>query len=645
MIGETIEKFEVLEKIGEGGMAVVYLARHTTLGRKVAIKVLHPHLASSAKNRTRFEREAHAIESLRHPNILRIFDYSGPDSERCFIVTEYIEGPTLREVLDQVGVIMAEPAALIARELCDAMQTAHNKGIVHRDLKPENVMLNEQGTVKLMDFGIARIVDDSHVTMTGALVGSPAYMSPEQATDTEVDHRSDLFALGIVLYRMVTGALPFRGGNPSVVLKAIIDGNFQSPTERVPSLSPAVTSIILRCLSTDREARYDSASEVRAALDKFLRSVDINPEEPGGWKIENYLTNAEQYEQRLLEHLMVVLVERGKGEVARKDTAAALRTFHRVLALDGDNREVINIIEGMRPPSRSEHRPTGSKMLWWTLATVLIVTFAVLGITSDGFKHWDGDLEPLVRIAPVPMLAIPIAERAPVVKRPKADAPDPTAEPGADTAAALRQPNNKAGAKRTSRRPAKVVSAVKAADPVNAPERRPTTSGTTATAPPDGTPTNAAPQAAIPAGTGQLRVITVNGAGQVFIDGRYIDWTPMNAISLPSGRHQLMVPETAYHFAHAEEITVLPDQDNDKTVILKYKPARVRFEGFPAEATLDMNGQDMGVLGTKRDVMLNERGEFHFTLASGTTVIKRVSITCGVESKDLMPGTSRVIRP
>ena len=411
MIGEIIEKYEVLEKIGEGGMASVYLGRHMTLGRKVAIKVLHPHLASSAKNRTRFAREAHAIESLRHPNILRIFDYSGPESEQCFIVTEYIEGPTLRGVLDHVGVIMAEPAALIARELCDAMQTAHNEGIVHRDLKPENVMINTEGAIKLMDFGIARIVDDSHVTMTGALVGSPAYMSPEQATDTEIDHRSDLFALGIVMYRMVTGSLPFRGGNPSVVLKAIIDGNFQDPTERVPSLSPAMTQIILRCLSSDRDKRYSSANEVRAHLDAFLHSVNINPEEPGRWNVERFLNNSEGYEDNLLKHLMSSLVERGKEEIARKDTAAALRTFHRVLALDGDNREVIEIIEGMRPPLLSGARHRGSTLLWWALAAVLIGTFSLLAVTSDGFQRWDEQLEPLARIAPVPMLAIPIAER------------------------------------------------------------------------------------------------------------------------------------------------------------------------------------------------------------------------------------------
>ncbi len=640
MIGQVIEKYEVIEKIGEGGMAVVYLGRHTTLGRKVAIKVLHPHLASSAKNRTRFAREAHAIESLHHPNILRIFDYSGPESPQCFIVTEYIEGPTLRQVLDQVGVIMAEPAALIARELCDAMQTAHNEGIVHRDLKPENVMIDEAGAVKLMDFGIARIVDDSHVTMTGALVGSPAYMSPEQATDSEVDHRSDLFALGIVLYRMVTGSLPFRGGNPSVVLKAIIDGNFQDPTERVPSLSPAMTSIILRCLSSDRDMRYSSASEVRADLDVFLRSVDIDPEQPGRWNVESYLSNSEGYEDNLLQHLMTALVERGKTEVSRKDTAAALRTFHRVLALDGDNREVIEIIEGMRPPSKNEQGRTSSKVLWWALAAVLAIAVSIIGITGDGLRTKNGEPVPLARLAPVPMLAIPIAERTPVPEQATA----PTEEevpPTANLETAQNQPRQeeRSAAPAPARRP------VGKSEPTST-TRQPPSSEPSPLVLEAGERTAAAePLAAIPAGTGQLRIITVNGAGQVFIDDEYIDWTPMNPVSLPSGRHEVVLPETAYHFEHREMVTVLPNEDTEKTIIRRYKPARVRFEDFPPTAILEMNGEDMGVLGEKRDVMLNERGEFQFTIRNDRKVIKRISITCGVESKDLMPGTVQVVRP
>jgi len=639
VIGEIIEKYEVLEKIGEGGMAVVYLGRHLTLGRMVAIKVLHPHLASSAKNRTRFNREQAALESLEHPNILRIFDYSGDESERCFIVTEFIEGPTLRGVLDNVGVMMAEPAALIARELCSAMQIAHDQGIVHRDLKPENVMIDIDGAVKLMDFGIARIVDDSHVTMTGALIGSPAFMSPEQATDSEIDHRSDLFALGIVLYRMVTGSLPFRGGNPSIVLKAIIDGNFADPGERVPSLSPAMATIIRRCLCTDPEQRYGSAAKVGKALDELLNSVGINPTQPGEWAVESYLRDSESYEDKLLQHLLTSLVKRGRSEIDRKDTASALRTFNRVLALDGDNREVIDIIGGMRPPALAG-KGRGSGWIWIGLAVVLVGSFAMLAISNDGFERWDAQKQPLARLAPVAMLAIPIAERAPVPPSPAAEEPAASDEreevppqPDVEEKAPAREdmvPDSK-----TAIAPPESPTPARGSDDRDEDRVRPSQARQ---------PTGATQVAAIPEGVGSLRVITLDGDSQVFVDGKSIGWTPMSAISLPSGRHEVVLPETAYHFEHRETVVVMPDQEEEPIIKRRYKPARVRFVGFPEDAVLEINGEAKGPLGAQSVVSLDELGEYQFVIRRDREVLKRVKVTCGVDSKDLNPGAEKVIR-
>jgi len=347
VIGKTLEKYTVLEKLGEGAMAVVYLGRHSTLGRMAAIKVLRSDLAGLARHRTRFEREARAIESLRHPNILGIYDFSGADSEDCFIVTEHIEGPTLATLLDDVGLMMAEPAALIARQLCFALGAAHELDIIHRDLKPANVMFDAQGTVKLMDFGLARILDGNRLTKTGAVVGSPSFMSPEQITGGEVGPTSDIFALGILLYRMVTGTLPFRGNNAVIQLQATMSGQFEEPSDRVPSLDQCMAEIIRRCLSKACDQRYPSTSDLVADLDGFLAGVGIDPQDPGRWTIPNYLADFEHYETELLDYLPDALLERGRRELALDDHSAAIKTFARILALDSDNREVLDLMATM----------------------------------------------------------------------------------------------------------------------------------------------------------------------------------------------------------------------------------------------------------------------------------------------------------
>lgn len=659
MIGNTIDKYEVLDKIGEGGMAVVYLGRHTTLNRQVAIKVLHPHLASSEKNRTRFAREARAIESLRHPNILRIFDYSGVESEHCFIVTEFIEGPTLRALLDDVGAMMAEPAALIARELCAAMQSAHNRGIVHRDLKPENVMIDRGGSVKLMDFGIARILDDSHVTMTGALVGSPAYMSPEQATDTEIDQRSDLFALGTVLYRMVTGTLPFRGGNPSVVLKAIIDGHFEDPTERVPSLSPAMASVIRKCLAPQPAERYADANQVMADLDLLLASVDIDGEEPDNWAVARYLEDSDGYEEDLREHLITRLVARGRNEVDAKMTASALRTFNRVLALDEENREVIEIIEGMKPPLLGDRGSRGSRGLWLAVLAVVAIATLALGLWSSGFQTWGPEPQVLGRMAPVPMPSIPIPEAsdpAPptvettgelgrendtpavavdgVLPQGDEDVPLPTAQAEPRETRKQKESNPDRRKKRgppESQRVGQTSETSVPAKPVLSQQDREARK-------------LASLDPALLQGAGRLRIVTLEGNAPVIIDGDARGWTPMAALELSAGYHTVELPEGDYHLGQQHRVLVTTGNETDHVMKLRYKPSIVVFEGFPEGTQIEMNERDLGLLSALGEVKLTEMATYRFAFRRNQEVIQRLQVVRGVLSGQLQPGGSRTIR-
>ncbi len=382
MSGQFLDKYEILDKVGEGGMATVYKGVHRPLKREVAIKILHSHLSDNTKdrgrkNRTRFEREARAIESLDCPNIPEIYDFSGPEAEQCFIITEFINGPTLAAFVDEVRRIPSEPAALIGIQICTALICAHDSGIIHRDIKPENIMMDSDGCVKLMDFGIARVLDESHVTLTGALVGSPAFMSPEQALDREVDGRSDLFSLGTLLYLMVTGEMPFRGGNPSIVLKGIIEGNYEDPLDLTPDIHPHLARVIDRCLSTIPEERPPSAEAVREELHNALWASGLDPDDPGElWGLSAYFTDPIDYAERLQHHLVPSLIRRGRELIEAREPTEALHLLNRVLTLDDGNAEVIDLI------GRMGGEPEKAPSNWWLYGALVLIIGAV------GFGLW-----------------------------------------------------------------------------------------------------------------------------------------------------------------------------------------------------------------------------------------------------------------
>ena len=373
MIGTVLDKYEILQKIGEGGMATVYRGRHLALGRDVAIKVLHPHLSASVRNRNRFAREARAIEHLDHDNILKIFDYSGSENDDCYIVTEFVDGVTLQEVIAEHGHVPSEVVTILGIRLGEALSYAHQHDIIHRDLKPENVMMKRDGTVKLMDFGIARFLDESNLTMTGALVGSPAYMSPEQAMEKVLDSRSDLFSLGTLLYHLVTGQLPFSGNNPSIVLRNIIEGNRPDVIELCPGVSGRLADLIERLLETDPNDRPNSAEDVVAELRKALAEVRIDPDDEK-WSLRAWLQDPASYAQRLDEHLKTVLLAEGKAKLKERDHLEALRLFNRLLSIDEGNVEVLALVQGMHT---DVSRDPPSLRTWGLGVGVVVAAFVV----------------------------------------------------------------------------------------------------------------------------------------------------------------------------------------------------------------------------------------------------------------------------
>lgn len=375
MIGTRLDKYDLLEKIGEGGMATVYRAAHATLKREVAVKVLHPHLSSALKNRQRFAREARTIEALHHDGILRIFDYSGEDAELCYIVTELIRGDTLKAFLQHRGLLPSELVALMAIKIAQGLAFAHAAGVVHRDIKPENVMIREDGVIKLMDFGIARFVEESAITMTGSLIGSPAYMSPEQVLERTPDTRSDIFSLGAMLFKLVTGSLAFPGSNPSVILKKVIEGDHANILDLQPTVAPQLARLIDEMLSPSPEDRPGDAQEIVVRLQQFLEEMAISESNPD-WGLNRYTSDPEDYEDRLTQHLSHHLLTHGKAALESGHHSTARGDFNRLLAIEPDHPEVLEFIADLSVAGQGQ--PLHQRVLRWAGLAILIA--AIPGI-------------------------------------------------------------------------------------------------------------------------------------------------------------------------------------------------------------------------------------------------------------------------
>ncbi|MBA3459141.1 MAG: serine/threonine protein kinase [Deltaproteobacteria bacterium] len=345
-VGQVLDKYELLERVGQGGMAIVYRGIDRSLKRVVAIKVLHKHLADYQEARDRFEREAQAVAKLRHENILEIFDYAAKEDSEAYIVTEFIDGQTLKQVITDRPIAFPEIGAMIILQVGRALAHAHAGGILHRDVKPENIMVRTDGVVKLMDFGISHMVDLERLTVTGQLLGSPAYMAPEHVEGRPLDFRTDVFALGIVLYQLCVGRLPFEGKNPHEVLKRIAECRFIDPRTANPRIGNRLGRIILRAMAASPSDRFPAIGEMVAALDAYLDESGIPTDKISG-ELGRYFAAPASYEQALEDRLIDHLTRRGKKLLAEDDRPGALDVFDRVLTIDSDNEGVIAILDGI----------------------------------------------------------------------------------------------------------------------------------------------------------------------------------------------------------------------------------------------------------------------------------------------------------
>ncbi len=262
-------RYLLLEKIGGGGMAVVYKAKDTLLNRFVAIKILRLEFSNDEEFVKRFNVEAQSVASLSHPNVVSIYDV-GYNEEVHYIVMEYVDGMTLKEYINKHGALDWQDAIKISTQICSAIEHAHKNKIVHRDIKPHNILLTKEGVAKVTDFGIARAVTSSTITMVGSTIGSVHYFSPEQARGGFIDEKSDLYSLGIVMYEMVTGKVPFDGETPVAVALKQIQEIPVEPRKHTPSLPYGVNEIILKAIQKEQNLRYQSATAMMIDLNKVL---------------------------------------------------------------------------------------------------------------------------------------------------------------------------------------------------------------------------------------------------------------------------------------------------------------------------------------------------------------------------------------
>ena len=280
LVGQVLSgRYKVLDRLGSGGMSIVYRARHQMLKQLVAVKVLKRRLAADRVSLTRFHREAMAAASIGSPHIVHIIDYGFTKDGDAFIVMEYLEGMSLRQMVRAEGPMKIGRAVSITRQILRGLVAAHEQGIVHRDLKGDNVFLTCQGGrdfVKLLDFGISKVTrplgggsENPGLTSTGVVMGTPQYIAPEQASGLdEVDHRADIYALGVILYEMLTGVLPFDGRTPLEILMKHVQEKPRPPRQRRPELAipPALDAVVLKALSKEPADRYSTAEEMKAAL-------------------------------------------------------------------------------------------------------------------------------------------------------------------------------------------------------------------------------------------------------------------------------------------------------------------------------------------------------------------------------------------
>jgi serine/threonine-protein kinase len=398
-VGEVfLGRYEVECEVGQGGMAVVHRGADHVLGRPVAIKVLHAHLLQKEEARARFAREARVIARLRHPGIVEVYDYSGAESDRAFIVTEFVDGESLDAFFRRVGALPPEVAALVAASAGDALAHAHGRGVIHRDVKPENLMVRRDGVLKLMDFGIAHVVDMEHLTMTGTVLGSPAHMSPEQVDGRALDARTDVFSLGTMFYLLATGRYPFQADSPSAMLRAIAEVRFPDPRSVRAGFPDDLHVVLMRMMARDPDERYVTAREATDDLLAVTSSLGFGPPST---ELPRLFADPAAYVVEASQRVADVRLRRAREHLAHGRQALAIREADAALAARPGDPEARKVLDRARQAAR---RRRLSRTVVGTALGILALAGAVVAAALLWQSSWlAGSIDSAEAAPPVEM--------------------------------------------------------------------------------------------------------------------------------------------------------------------------------------------------------------------------------------------------
>jgi hypothetical protein len=379
LVGKTLGRYRISAELGRGGMATVYRAFDPQLARDVAVKVMHGAFTGRGDIERRFRREAQAVAALKHECIVDVFDFApGGDGEPAYIVSEIVEGPTLRQLLERAGGrVVPELAVVIGARVASALGAAHARGIVHRDVKPDNIMIDlREGRVRVLltDFGIARMTEDDTMTATGSILGSPSYMSPEQAKSGTIGPASDVFSLGVMLYQMVVGRAPFGGKDPLTVIAALVAGEFLRPAQVDAHVGPELEGVILRCLRRLPAERFADGDAAGAAL-RALAAASAGVLGDEGAALRAVHNDHVAFERRIGGQIADAAVERARACMRRAELTKALAHINRALAYAPKHRGA----EALLAKLSSRRRWARAAAV---AATVLLAGGAVAGLRA-----------------------------------------------------------------------------------------------------------------------------------------------------------------------------------------------------------------------------------------------------------------------